>query len=286
MANTYYISPTGSDTAPGDGTLAHPWLTISKAYTSSASGDTIYMLPGTYAHYAVTVSRTFTGVGTFGTIIWDFGSVAGGITCANGSTISCNNIKFINAFYRNYGAIVGFPVFSAGDSGSDSTPIINLTNCWFASHAGGPLHLFGAGGYYTGLGGTVNVINSLIDLGTLYNVDLAYGNYTAAGKVNIIGCTIFAINSSFKGTYSYIFQSSEITTMKNTILYGPGGNSINLAGSAGTVTTTNSCVFGNVTNNAGTKVNCITTDPLFIDAAGGNYNLRPTSPCIGTGIIP
>jgi hypothetical protein len=29
----------------------------------------------------------------------------------------------------------------------------------------------------------------------------------------------------------------------------------------------------------------ITTDPLFVDAANSNFNLRPTSPCIDTGVI-
>ena len=29
----------------------------------------------------------------------------------------------------------------------------------------------------------------------------------------------------------------------------------------------------------------ITSDPLFVDAANGNFNLRPASPCIDTGTL-
>jgi len=43
---TYYVSPTGSDSNPG--TLAAPFLTLSKAMGKAAAGVTIYMRGGTY----------------------------------------------------------------------------------------------------------------------------------------------------------------------------------------------------------------------------------------------
>ena len=43
---TYYISPSGNDTT-GTGTSALPWLTISKAHTSAANGDTIILKTST-----------------------------------------------------------------------------------------------------------------------------------------------------------------------------------------------------------------------------------------------
>ncbi len=46
-AATFYVSPTGSDSAAG--TQAAPFKTISKAGAVSASGDIVNVLPGTYA---------------------------------------------------------------------------------------------------------------------------------------------------------------------------------------------------------------------------------------------
>lgn len=45
-ANTYYISPTGSDAAAG--TLAAPWATWQKGFTELVAGDTLYIRGGTY----------------------------------------------------------------------------------------------------------------------------------------------------------------------------------------------------------------------------------------------
>ncbi len=44
--STYYVSPSGSDAAPG--TLESPWKTIGKAATSLAPGDTVLVRAGTY----------------------------------------------------------------------------------------------------------------------------------------------------------------------------------------------------------------------------------------------
>jgi MYXO-CTERM domain-containing protein len=49
-AATYYVAPTGSDSAGG--TLAAPWATIAHAQSVAAAGDTIYFRGGTYAFTA------------------------------------------------------------------------------------------------------------------------------------------------------------------------------------------------------------------------------------------
>lgn len=49
-AATYYVSPTGSDTAAG--TLAAPWKSIAKAQAVAVAGDTVYFRGGTYAYTA------------------------------------------------------------------------------------------------------------------------------------------------------------------------------------------------------------------------------------------
>ena len=49
--NTYYISPTGSDTT-GNGTLASPWGSLKKAHDNLSPGDTVYARGGTYENSA------------------------------------------------------------------------------------------------------------------------------------------------------------------------------------------------------------------------------------------
>ncbi|MBI5769878.1 MAG: right-handed parallel beta-helix repeat-containing protein [Verrucomicrobia bacterium] len=45
-AATYYVAPTGSDTAPG--TLAAPWRTIAKSAATAVAGDTVFLRAGSY----------------------------------------------------------------------------------------------------------------------------------------------------------------------------------------------------------------------------------------------
>ena len=46
--STYYLSPTGNDSNPG--TSAAPWLTLSRAQSTLAAGDTLIAKGGTYNH--------------------------------------------------------------------------------------------------------------------------------------------------------------------------------------------------------------------------------------------
>lgn len=47
FATNYYISPTGSDVS-GNGTIANPYFTLTKAWSYVSTGDTIYARGGTY----------------------------------------------------------------------------------------------------------------------------------------------------------------------------------------------------------------------------------------------
>ncbi len=44
--NTYYVANNGNDSNPG--TLSQPWRTITKAASTAAAGDTVYITPGMY----------------------------------------------------------------------------------------------------------------------------------------------------------------------------------------------------------------------------------------------
>ena len=56
-ANSYYVSPTGSDS--NTGTLAAPWKTIQHGVSKLAAGDTLYVRAGTYSEsVSITASGT------------------------------------------------------------------------------------------------------------------------------------------------------------------------------------------------------------------------------------
>jgi chitodextrinase len=59
---TFYVSPTGLDTGTGDGTLAHPYATLQKAFTrcQTTGGDQVVMLAGSYG--SQTMTKNFTGL--------------------------------------------------------------------------------------------------------------------------------------------------------------------------------------------------------------------------------
>lgn len=52
-ASTWYVAPTtaspaGNDSAPGDGSITHPYATLRKVYTVMSGGDTVYLRAGDY----------------------------------------------------------------------------------------------------------------------------------------------------------------------------------------------------------------------------------------------
>ena len=53
-ANTYYASPSGSDT--NSGTLASPWKTLTNSLTKISAGDTLNLRSGTYYEGSITTS--------------------------------------------------------------------------------------------------------------------------------------------------------------------------------------------------------------------------------------
>ncbi|MEO7495565.1 MAG: right-handed parallel beta-helix repeat-containing protein [Massilia sp.] len=73
---TYYVSPTGSDSAAG--TLAAPWRTIARAQTAATAGDTVYFRGGTYT-YSAGINTCASQTDTVNAITLDKSGVAGGV---------------------------------------------------------------------------------------------------------------------------------------------------------------------------------------------------------------
>jgi hypothetical protein len=73
-ASTYYVAPTGSDTAAG--TQAAPWATIGHAQTVAVGGDTVYFRAGKYA-YTQGLKTCASGTDTINAILLSSGGKSG-----------------------------------------------------------------------------------------------------------------------------------------------------------------------------------------------------------------
>ena len=101
-ANTYYVSPTGSDSNPGSSTA--PFKTFPKAVSALQPGDTLQVLSGTY-----TETLTLSNSGTASAPI----TILGNGAIVNMQGINANGITVSGSYMR----VSGFEVTGATDFG-------------------------------------------------------------------------------------------------------------------------------------------------------------------------
>ena len=280
---TYYIATTGNDTT-GNGSSGNPWATISKAFTASTSGDTIICAAGTYTWSAQTFSstRTITGAALSNglpTTIFD----GGGASVSSAARWACSGgtITISNVWFRNL-TLAG-DAFGIGGYSYQNATLIALTNVVFSSITFGGVNC----GVLGGLNATTpfTLTNCLI-----YNISRAasyssnaifclYGAGSAAVAVTINNLTYYASSSSYPIAL-FNHGSPNVITLKNSVMQSVSSVAFG-SGSSPTYTYSYSCANGFTSPPSGS--NNITSDPLFVDAAAGNFRLRPTSPCLNTG---
>jgi parallel beta-helix repeat protein len=144
-----------------------------------------------------------------------------------------------------------------------------ISNCVIKNN---PAYYYGGGIYCTN---SSPIINDCIISGNSANYygGGIYCRYSSSPKITKL--VIFGNSSQYGGAgiYSYSSSSPEITS---SILWANSPDQIKCSSSSISVS------YSNIQNGYAGTGN-ISQDPLFIDAASGNYNLQPTSPCIGAG---
>lgn len=285
---TYYIAPTTHPTTPGNdttgnGSSATPWATISKAHTSATAGDTIICKDGTYTWSSQTFSKSLTiqaqnsGLaildGAAGNFNWTFGAI----------TISFSGIVFQNLERLGQNN----NVFTSGSSNA----IVSFSRCVFRSitfnaTSSGNARLFEIGSNSPACAWTF--------LSCLFNdprritapyislFQAAHNTVHDTCSLTLRGCVVYlatAIDIILKGE-----GGNRLTlNLKNNIFSNFTGATVAIRdGGSYTETISNNCYF-NLTPL--TDAAAVTSDPLFVDAAGDNFNLRPTSPCLNTGTL-
>ena len=185
-------------------------------------------------------------------------SATGGGWRGDGGAISCesSNPSIMNCiFINNRVDVYGGAIYC-----EDSSPII--TNCLFSGNS-----TQFAGGAIACYGGSPTINNCTFS-----------GNSAVA-------------TSGWGGGGAIECEGSCVATLNNCILWGNTSNSDGreIWATASTVTLNYCCVD----NSAGAYLNhnatiddsnnCIHSDPEFVNAAGGDYHLNDTSPCIDAG---
>lgn len=292
---TVYLSPTGSDsyTYAQAQSISTPWQTIGKCNTSATTGDTIICLNGTHTWASVTFTKSFTiQAQTNGSVIFDAGST--GVVWADIYTLSVTGLSF-----KNNTGYIGGSQASIFYKKNLETGAMTFNTCSFENiqlkndaNIGG---LFSSGVGFNSAAWTLNVTNCLINVtkSTTNSTSASslIGSRQASGSVyTLTGNTICLLGTSGAGTQldNLFWNTSTFTNcsvvMKNNIVYCPSTAVTWNTGTAFNSTSATYNDFYQVTSSPAGTGN-ITSDPLLVDAANGNYNLRPTSPCIGSGSV-
>ena len=276
----YYINADTGNDSTGDGTSSLPWITISKAHTEATTGDTIICQSSTasysFADQTFAKDLTFEGESlTPADQTFDGGSAVVGWNHA-GYIINLYNLKFTG--WGNTSKTL-HNIIQVNDE------IMTFQNCIWD----GKLNTLLFYSIFTPQGGNessnINVISCLLilDSGSTTNAPMINYGGSINSYINFISCTIYI---SGTGTQNYYFftlgNGKGIVVLKNTIIYNVTARNIISAG-ASYLENSYSCVYNMTNAPAGTDN--ITTDPLFVDGANGNFNLRQTSPCLDTGTI-
>lgn len=282
----YYVGPGGNDGLAGT-SWASRFLTLGKAATSVAAGDTVYVGPGTYR-----VTLTIGVSGTAGNVITWIGDYTGANTDGVGGVVritgsnddkSATRTTCITATSKNYNTFTGFQLDMGTSTNVNltTTTFFTFNKCVFAYtlYTSANIDCNGAsqsnltvsncyfygGGYGVYLNHTVAVDNAAHAINNCLFVPSLFGFSVFANKVG--GVTITNCVASLCGMARALsLTAGQTVTVNNCILHGnPSGNGQLLASTLGEIVEDYNTFFSNnvARINVNTGAHSLTYPPLF-----------------------
>ncbi len=297
---TWYVSTTGDD-AMGNGSASKPYATIQKAINHAFAGNTIEVAAGTYMEdidfggknlilqsaNGATVT-TIEGSGTKSVFNFTHGenstSLVKGFTISNGSAGSGGAVYCNNGSSPRFKGLIVTGNYGGSGGGfyvreNSNVSLENVVITGNTSSMGGGLYVYNS---------SVKLRNVVI--GNHSAVSIASAIYLTNSHIDIINCTI--ANNSANSQGAIYSVGSTINQVTNSIFWGntptniafSGGGAVNSVtvsysdfenGQAGIVTNSNGTVSWGTGN--------LSVNPVFVDAATGNFAIKSSSPCINIG---
>lgn len=275
-ANTYYVSPSGSNTSPYD-TWAKAANLPSSAVTAGAGAvgpHTMYVAPGSYTDAIVLSSANWGNSTIIGTTAHGSTTEASWSQIVSGRGARITSSGANHTYYANYNGAVTFTLRGVEIIGTDSTKhglnlrygTSNVSNVYAHGAFASTVNVFAGatatvsaskltkgGSTYEAVvltGGTTNLLYTIVS-NELTGDATALGStamiYTFSGALNVYNCLVSGSRSNF------IRSASSVTNVRNSIV-GPfkafDSNLWPLYKDSGTFNATNNLILAHVVNNA------------------------------------
>jgi hypothetical protein len=279
-ADTWHVSTNSPSDGPGT-TWDNAFHSIQSAVNAASEGDTVLVTNGIYAlNSQITITEAIYVESINGAAVtivdgqnnhrcFNLGTnacVLSGFTVMNGAELYGNGS---GVYCENTAPVISNCVFTGNSAGDKNGAVSRkgggiyggtVYNSTFSDNSAS----YGAGCH----GSTLN------NCRLLENSAFRSGGGSYSGTLN--NCLLVGNSASSSGGGSYDGTLNNCTISANSAASGGGSRN----------GTQNNCIiYGNSGGNAylSTLNNCWTSDPLFVDSAGGDFHLLSRSPCINAG---